>query len=195
MEWTGVYGPYLFHYPVHMSGTEFLSKIPVGIFFVVYVVDEVLSPYEAVRPSADKLAWRCTLQTRDTRLTRHPEGPTAQQWFRQNSSLSCHQQLQSFRYNPDELRLPRKTLHKLVADRTGHGRFRSYFRRFKPDCPELAAEAECACGQGLEPNHPLRCAALTGLRRPPLWGRGKKWLEQIEDYYDQQEVLLEVYKP
>ena len=49
-----------------MSSTEFLSKIPVGIFFVVYVLDEVLSPYEAVMPSADKLAWRCTLQTPDS---------------------------------------------------------------------------------------------------------------------------------
>jgi hypothetical protein len=56
----------LFHYPVHMSITEFLPKTPVGILFVVYALDEPLAPYEAVMPSADELAWCCTLQTPDS---------------------------------------------------------------------------------------------------------------------------------
>jgi hypothetical protein len=131
---------------------------------------------------------------KDTRLTRAPEAPTAQQWYAQHSSLSCNQQLQRFRDSPPELHLPRRVLHKLIADRTGHGRFRSYFVRFKPECPELADGAKCPCGRPLEPNHPERCEALRGLRRPDLWGVGRAWTQQIEDYYHHQEVLLDFYE-
>jgi len=114
--------------------------------------------------------------------------------MRANSSLSCGQQMQSFQRRPAELHLRRRTLHKLVADRSGHGRFASYFKRFKPDDPSLAEEAVCACGRPLEPNHPERCAALKGrLARPSLWGRGKKWAAAVEDFYDQQECILENY--
>jgi len=102
--------------------------------------------------------------------------------------------MQRFRYNPAELSLPRRTLHKLVADRSGHGRFQSYFKRFKPDSPDLAEEATCACGRPLEPNHAVTCVALKGhARRPPLWGRGQKWTTAVEDFYDQQECILENY--
>lgn len=142
-------------------------------------------------PARDRL-----LSGKDTRLTRTPDGPIAQQWYRQNSSLACGQQLQPFRYNPVELALPRGTLHKLVADRTGHGFFRSYFERFKPDAPELAAQATCACGSPLEPSHALRCPGLKGHgRRPPLWGRTKKWLNDVEDFYNHQDYILENYSP
>ena len=130
----------------------------------------------------------------DSRLTRKPEGPTAQQWYSANSSLSCDQQLQRFQAHPAELGLRRRTLHKLVADRSGHGRFASYFKRFKPDDTSLAEEAVCACGRPLEPNHPERCAALRGkLTRPSLWGHGKKWATEVEDFYDQQDCILENY--
>ena len=52
----------------------------------------------------------------------------------------------------------------------------------------------CACGRPLEPNHPERCAALRGkLVRPSLWGHGKKWATEVEDFYDQQDCILENY--
>ena len=63
--------------------------------------------------------------------------------------------LEMRRRKPPELRLARRTLHKLLAARTGHGDFAAYHRRFNhPDANLL-----CHCGQEKSPIHFLRCRA------------------------------------
>jgi hypothetical protein len=44
-------------------------------------------------------------------------------------------------------------MSRLVAYRTGHGRFASYFKRFNIE----VEEPECACGATVEPEHLVQC--------------------------------------
>lgn len=54
---------------------------------------------------------------------------------------------------PPELSLPRATLHRLLALRTGHGDFSWYHTKFKHEDAKL----ECSCGSLKTPEHPVFC--------------------------------------
>jgi len=53
---------------------------------------------------------------------------------------------------PEELNVPRATLHHLLAARSGHGDFAEYHERFGHDAPLL-----CTCGRKKHPTHPFYC--------------------------------------
>ncbi|OJD09853.1 hypothetical protein ACJ73_10053, partial [Blastomyces percursus] len=65
-----------------------------------------------------------------------------------------------------EQKLPRFTLGKLYAARTGHGDFKSYHDRFNHE----DAEVHCRCGAAKAPEHFYYCRlarrAATARRRP-----------------------------
>jgi len=54
---------------------------------------------------------------------------------------------------PPELALPRPTLHRLIAERSGHGNFVEYHDRFGHPKPEL----RCRCGMPRRAGHFARC--------------------------------------
>jgi ribonuclease HI/endonuclease/exonuclease/phosphatase family metal-dependent hydrolase len=65
---------------------------------------------------------------------------------------------------PDELRLPRPLLGRILAARTGHGDFADYHERFQHDDAHLL----CRCGGRKAPLHFLFChIAKRRARRPP----------------------------
>lgn len=54
---------------------------------------------------------------------------------------------------PQELRLPRKVLHHLLAARSGHGDFAWYHRKFN----HPNAKLDCTCGRAKAPSHLVFC--------------------------------------
>lgn len=54
---------------------------------------------------------------------------------------------------PEELRLPRSVLHRLLAAKTGHGDFAWYHRKFKHEDAVL----NCSCGHYKSPEHMVYC--------------------------------------
>ena len=62
---------------------------------------------------------------------------------------------------PKELRLPRPHLHRLLAERSGHGDFKAYHLRFR----HRDARLRCSCGLDTAPGHFLTCCRT---RRPDL---------------------------
>ena len=68
--------------------------------------------------------------------------------------------------HPPELSLPRLTLHRLLAERTGHGDFAEYHRRFGHP-PEQVARYRCRYGAERAPLHFARCPRLSGAAPPP----------------------------
>lgn len=72
----------------------------------------------------------------------------------------------------EELKLPRASLHRLLAERSGHGDFASYHRRFNH---EESSITPCGCGEEKEPGHFVECelaaAKLPSSLRP---GRERK---------------------
>jgi hypothetical protein len=54
---------------------------------------------------------------------------------------------------PKELDLPRSTLHRLLALRTGHGDFDWYHKKFKHNDAVL----DCSCGMKKTPDHLVHC--------------------------------------
>lgn len=95
---------------------------------------------------------------------------------------------------PKELTLPRATLARLLASRTGHGDFAEYHRRFD----HADAELTCTCGQDKSPDHFFYCVRgrrlsrdLTGNPRTSIANilgtnegitRLAKWLEDTSFY-------------
>jgi hypothetical protein len=55
-----------------------------------------------------------------------------------------------------ELELPRSTLHRLLAVRTGHGDFSWYHTKFNHDDATL----ECSCGMPKTPDHLVHCKKI-----------------------------------
>ena len=66
---------------------------------------------------------------------------------------------------PLELNLPRFTLGKLYASRSGHGDFAEYHKRFK----HVDAEGMCQCGRNKTPEHFFLCRLGRRAARQP-WG-------------------------
>ena len=60
---------------------------------------------------------------------------------------------------PPELALPRHTLQRLIAIRTGHGDFAWYHRKFH----HKDAKLECGCGMEKTPDHIVHCRYTTRL--------------------------------
>ena len=90
------------------------------------------------------------------RLARQRHQDLVAKWWADNAPDAYRALgLEMRRRKPPELRLARRTLHKLLAARTGHGDFAAYHRRFNhPDANLL-----CHCGQEKSPIHFLRCRA------------------------------------
>ena len=90
------------------------------------------------------------------RLARQRRQDLVAKWWADNAPDAYRALgLEMRRRKPPELRLARRTLHKLLAARTGHGDFAAYHRRFNhPDANLL-----CHCGQEKSPIHFLRCRA------------------------------------
>lgn len=72
---------------------------------------------------------------------------------------------------PQELKLPGPTLHRLIAERTGHGDFREYHDRFHHD-----KEPTCKCGKPKEVRHVLTCERIWG---NPEVGSLAEWQERL----------------
>ena len=53
-----------------------------------------------------------------------------------------------------ELELPRASLHRLLAERSGHGDFATYHRRFNHDESSITP---CRCGEEKSPGHFVEC--------------------------------------
>lgn len=53
---------------------------------------------------------------------------------------------------PPELHLPRTILHRLLAERSGHGDFTEYHERFGHD-----ARPQCKCGKPRTQGHFVKC--------------------------------------
>jgi hypothetical protein len=105
-------------------------------------------------------------------------GPTEAEWWESSGGAARRG---PWRNKPPELWLNRTTLHKLAADRTGHGDFRAYHERFgHPE--EVGFRSQCACGRPLT-NLECQCPFLANLKRPPLFGKGKTWRASVEEYY------------
>ena len=68
-----------------------------------------------------------------------------------------------------ELDLPRSTLHRLLAIRTGHGDFDWYHTKFKHNDAVL----DCSCGEKKTPDHLVHCQ--TTLSMFWAWPRRPKW--------------------
>ncbi|KAI0995394.1 hypothetical protein K3495_g12785 [Podosphaera aphanis] len=58
---------------------------------------------------------------------------------------------------PEISLLPRRSLGRLLAARSGHGDFAEYHRRFK----HTDADLYCSCGQEKSPEHPFSCHLLS----------------------------------
>ena len=90
------------------------------------------------------------------RLARQRRQDLVEKWWADNAPDAYRALgLEMRRRKPPELCLARRTLHKLLAARTGHGDFAAYRRRFNhPDANLL-----CHCGQEKSPVHFLHCRA------------------------------------
>ena len=64
----------------------------------------------------------------------------------------------SWEDSPKEHNLPRRTLHWLIAERTGHGDYQQYHKRFK----HAGAESRCRCGNIREARHFAECDLTRG---------------------------------
>jgi ribonuclease HI len=65
------------------------------------------------------------------------------------------------------LRLPRRHLARLLAERSGHGDFAGYHRRWRHDIP--AERRRCTCGVEKTPAHFLFCPRLPRRQRLAFW--------------------------
>lgn len=74
---------------------------------------------------------------------------------------------------PPELALPRPTLHRLIAERCGHGDFVEYHNRFGHPKPEL----RCRCGMPKSNGHFARCPLARIFF--PDWVRKDRELEDL----------------
>ncbi|KAL7916969.1 hypothetical protein ACQKWADRAFT_327462 [Trichoderma austrokoningii] len=72
---------------------------------------------------------------------------------------------------PEELKLPRPTLHRLLAERTRHGDYGKYHERFHHN-----KEPKCACGKVRETRHILRCERIWG---NPEISSHAEWMERV----------------
>ncbi|KAL7917839.1 hypothetical protein ACQKWADRAFT_331565 [Trichoderma austrokoningii] len=72
---------------------------------------------------------------------------------------------------PEELKLPRPTLHRLLAERTGHGDYGKYHERFHHN-----KEPKCAWGRAREARHILRCEGIWG---NPELSSHTEWMERV----------------
>lgn len=92
----------------------------------------------------------------------------SQEWWEANRPGNyTYWKINFTRKPPPELRLLRKALALLLAERTGHGDYRSYHERFKHD-PETWKP--CACGLHKEPGHVFKCPLNS--RALPADGKG-----------------------
>jgi ribonuclease HI len=77
-------------------------------------------------------------------------------WYHNQTSLSNRYRRWSLDYSvraPKELELPRATLHRLMAIRSGHGNFKWYHDKFK----HQDASLNCTCGGWKSPDHLVHC--------------------------------------
>lgn len=73
---------------------------------------------------------------------------------------------------PEELKLTRATLHRLLAERTGHGDFESYHERFH----HHNKNTKCKCGEPKEARHILKCARVWSNPEP---GSHAEWQDRL----------------
>lgn len=90
-------------------------------------------------------------------------------WEKQQTLTYQHLELRMGNRNP-VLALPRNVLHRLLAERSGHGDFAEYYERFKHE----NAEATCMCGEKKTQWHFIDCRLATGWKYPANLNRAEK---------------------
>jgi ribonuclease HI len=78
---------------------------------------------------------------------------------------------------PEELSLPRPTLHHLLALRSGHGDFDWYHRKFNHPNND-----PCSCGRVRTPEHIVHCSKISRWRSQ--WPKFDPQPYTLEDYWD-----------
>ena len=81
-------------------------------------------------------------------------------WWLDNTPASYSRWDLPVEPSPAELSLPRTTLHRLIAERSGHGNFAEYHRRFGHDA--TAADCRCRCGSTMSQGHVFECESNQG---------------------------------
>lgn len=77
---------------------------------------------------------------------------------------------------PEELHLPRKTLHALLAARSAHGDFESYHGWMGH-----TDHQKCTCGRIKTPDHPVRCKKTQKSR--PNWPKLEPKPSDLKNYW------------
>lgn len=75
----------------------------------------------------------------------------------------------------EELKLPRASLHRLLAERSGHGDFATYHLRFNHDESSIIS---CRCGEEKEPGHFVECV-MASSKLPRSLRSGKERKEML----------------
>ena len=110
-----------------------------------------MRPDEHPDPSIPPLPTLSSLR----RSTRQHQRNAFAGWWLHNTPATYANWGLSAEPSPKELSLSRPTLHRLIAERSGHGDFATYHRRFNH--PEAAANAICRCGDEMNPGHIFAC--------------------------------------
>lgn len=122
--------------------------------------------------AADQLAKKATLLTREEQQLATVSWARRQNWQERKQMFAdwwaknCppsyqHLDLAVGKGNP-ELTLTRRMLHRLLAERTGHGDFAEYHRRFNHE----DADTRCGCGEEKSQWHFISCRRAAGWKHP-----------------------------
>ncbi|KAK8076321.1 hypothetical protein PG994_003593 [Apiospora phragmitis] len=106
------------------------------------------------------------------------------EYWARNQPVSYKEWELPWRGHPKELSLTRTTLHRLLAERSGHGDFDPYHWRFGH--PERAKK--CKCGADRTPGHAMNCPLVAAKLRenipgnedPAKWILGEKGFRDFE---------------
>ena len=88
------------------------------------------------------------------RINRRQRKELLKRWWIANTPVSYKRWNLPCEGKPMELELPRASLHRLLAERSGHGDFAAYHRRFNHDESSITP---CRCGEEKSPGHFVEC--------------------------------------
>lgn len=125
-------------------------------------VDKEAKKGAALDPDSDPDRTPATTLTHLRHLSKKSRKLFAE-WWNRNTSASYQRWHLPAETAPKELGLAGTTLHRLFAERSGHGDFADYHRRF--DHPDTAESCVCRCGEECDPGHILRYDLTQGVIR------------------------------
>lgn len=86
------------------------------------------------------------------RINRRQRLGVAERWWHDNTPHSYRDWKLPWLNSPGELQFSQPTLHRLLAERSGHGDFQDYHDRFQHD-----ANPRCRCDEPKNPGHVFQC--------------------------------------